>query len=64
MNSTDQGSGNPEAHWIGLDVSKATFDAAARLGKDETQYFTLAGRPEWTIPAEGVRGGQARNSFL
>ncbi len=56
MKSTDQGRRNREEHWVGLDVSKATFDAALALSDQRFPSTPIRTLPWKAFPRtrEGV----------
>jgi transposase len=56
MKSTIQGKRNREEHWVGLDVSKATFDAALALSDQRFPSTPVRALPWEAFPRsrEGV----------
>ena len=56
MEKTVQGRGNREEHWVGLDVSKATFDAALALSDQRFPSTPVRALPWKSFPRtrEGV----------
>lgn len=56
MKSTNRGRRNREEHWVGLDVSKLTFDAALALSDQHFPSTPLRALPWKTFPRtrEGV----------